>query len=122
MTIALWVLQGWLAVVFLVAGLTKLAGDRTALARRSGMGYLADLTDARMRLLGLAELAGAVALVLPGLLGRADVLTPLAAACLAVLMAGAVGVHVRRRESALVPAVLLACAVCIVVGHTWGSR
>ena len=42
-----------------------------------------------MRFLGVAEVAGALGLILPGLLGIRPGLTPLAAACLVIIMIGA---------------------------------
>ena len=42
-----------------------------------------------LRFVGLAEMLGAAGLILPGLLRIRPILTPVAAACLAVLMVGA---------------------------------
>ena len=53
--------------------------------------------------IGLAEVLGAVGLVLPMLLGIVPILTPIAAACLAVIMAGAVATHAKRKEPTVAP-------------------
>jgi hypothetical protein len=45
-----------------------------------------------VRLLGVAEVLGALGLVLPGLLGIRPGLTPLAAAGLTIIMIGAIGI------------------------------
>ena len=50
---------------------------------------------------------GALGIVLPALLDIAPILSPLAAIALAVLMIGAVVVHIRRKEP-MVPALVLA--------------
>lgn len=113
MNIVLWVIQGWLGFTFLIAGGVKLAKSREALLRLQGMAYVADRSDTEMKLIGLAEVLGAVGLVIPGLLQTLRMLTPIAALCLAVLMAGAVVVHRRRGEPAVVSGALL--ALCLIV-------
>lgn len=120
--IALWVVQGWLAALFLVAGGMKLVQPAAALARRPGMDYVADRTATEMHLLGAAEVLGAVGLVAPWGLHVAPVLTPLAAACLATLMLGAVVVHRRRREAVALPGALLALCLVVTVGRAAALR
>lgn len=97
MNTAPWILAGPLAFAFLGAGAVKLAQPRTKLAA-SGMAWTTDSTDGRVKAAGALEVLGALGLVLPAALGVAPVLTPLAAAGLALVMAGAVVVHVRRGE------------------------
>lgn len=118
MNVVLWVLQGWLAAIFLIAGGVKLAQSREALLRLSGMGYVADRSAAEMKLIGAAEVLGAAGLVIPWLLPIMLVLTPIAATCLAILMVGAVIVHLRRSESAVVPGALLALSLAVAVGRS----
>ena len=67
----------------------------------------------RIKLLGLAEVLGAIGLVLPVALNIAPVLTPIAAICLAVLMLGAVQMHRLFHENYM-PALVLAL-VCIAL-------
>ena len=111
MTIALWVAQGLGAVVLLLTGALKVATPKEKLAGK--MHWAATWPPGRIKLLGLAEVAGALGLVLPAALHIAPVLTPIAAACLAVLMVGAVRTHRRLHES-FVPALVLAL-VCIAI-------
>ena len=47
---------------------------------------------------GAAEILGALGVILPRLTGILPVLTPLAAACLALIMAVAISLHARRKE------------------------
>lgn len=117
MDTALWVCQGIGAAVFLMAGATKLLVPKERLAPM--MGYVNDFTQGQVRLIGLAEVLGAIGLVLPMWLGIAPVLTPVAAVALAVLMAGAVQTHVRRGEGPMTvpPIVLLALCVFIAYGR-----
>jgi len=107
MWIAFWALAGSLAALFLAAGLSKLARPRAALAA-AGMGYVEDFTSAQIKLIGGAEVIGSVGLVVPMLLGIVPLLSPVAACALAVLMIGAVGTHVRRKEGYAFPLVLAA--------------
>lgn len=110
--VALWVVQGLLAGVFTLTGTAKLVLPREVLEKR--MHWAAGWPRWRIRLLGLAEVAGGVGLVVPLATGVAPVLTPVAALCLAVLMVGAAGTHRRLGES-VVPAVVIG-ALCLVVG------
>jgi len=106
MIIAYWIVAGLLALVFLLVGLMKLARPKAALAE-SGMAYVEDFSGGRIKLIGAAEVLGAIGLILPQLLNIAPVVSPIAAIALAVLMLGAVGVHIRRKE-AFVPPLILA--------------
>lgn len=113
----LWILAGFVALIFLGTGLLKLTTPRERLVE-AGIGWTEDFSDQTVKSLGIAEVLGAIGLVLPGLLGILPVLVPVAATCLAVLMLGAVVVHVRRREllpDALRALALLACCVLVAV-------
>lgn len=111
MNTALWVGQGFVALIVALTGTAKLVLAREQLARR--MHWAAEWPRGRIKLLGLAEVAGALGLVLPMATGIAPVLTPIAALCLAALMAGAIHTHRRLGESFL-PALLVG-AVCLGV-------
>ena len=119
MNVFLWILQGLLAVAFLGSGLMKTLGTREQAMKR-GMAYAEDLTDTQYRLIGTAELLGAVGLILPAVTGIATILTPIAAAGLALTMVGALTLHARRHElakTAAVPGVLLVLAVIVAWGR-----
>jgi len=81
--VLLWVVQGLLAALFLFAGSMKLVLPVEALA-----GPFA-LPGLFMRFIGVAEVAGALGLVLPSLLRIQPRLTPAAAAGLVIIMIGA---------------------------------
>ncbi len=97
MIIAFWIVTGLAALVFFAAGAMKLARPREALAG-AGLKWTEDFTDLQVKLIGLAEVLGALGLVLPVLLGILPILSPIAGILLALLMTGAVVVHVRRKE------------------------
>ena len=79
----LWIVQALLAALFLFAGVMKLVLPIEALA-----GPVA-LPGPFLRFIGVAETLGALGLILPGLLNIRPALTPLAAAGLVIIMAGA---------------------------------
>ena len=79
----LWIVQGLLALVFLFTGIMKLTAPSEMLAAQ------VPLPELFVRFLGLAETLGAIGLILPGLLRIRTGLTPLAAAGLVIIMAGA---------------------------------
>ena len=83
MTYALWIVQGLLALLFLWAGGIKLVLPLEALAGP------VPLPGLFVRFIGVAEVLGAIGLILPGLLGIRPGLTPLAAAGLVIIMIGA---------------------------------
>lgn len=83
MTAVLWTVQALLALVFLFAGGTKLALSAAALAKQTA------LPVAFLRFIGVCEVAGALGLILPGLLRIRPGLTALAAAGLVIIMIGA---------------------------------
>jgi len=83
--IALWVVQGTLAALFLFAGGFKLAAPAAELSR-----VAAPLSGGFLKFIGVCEVLGGLGLVLPGLFRIRLGLTPLAAAGLVVIMFGAV--------------------------------
>lgn len=100
MNVATWVAQGLLAFAFLTAGGMELVSPREKLlATGKPMAWVEDFQDPTVKVTGVLEFLGAVGVLLPGLVGIAPVLTPLAAIGLAVVMAGAVVVHIRRHEA-----------------------
>ena len=107
-----------LAVIFLATGLTKLTQPRAKLAA-GPMGWAADVTDVEFRTVALLEVLGALGLVLPGALGIAPLLTPLAAVGLALTMVGAIATHVRMGETdrLMVPIAILALVVFVAVAR-----
>ena len=122
MFIALVIINIVLALGFLASGLAKVSQPRAALAKR-GMGWTDDFSVVNVKLIGTAEVVGAVGLVVPLLTGIAPVLSPIAAVCLAIIMVGAIVVHVRRSESFL-PALVfgVVALVSAILGFIWIAR
>jgi uncharacterized membrane protein YphA (DoxX/SURF4 family) len=97
MTIAMWIIQGFLAVVFLGAGLMKLLNSREELVD-NGMEYAEDFSETQIQAIGAVEVLGAVGVILPTALGIAPVLAGAAAVGLTLTMIGAAYTHIRRGE------------------------
>ncbi|ACZ87222.1 DoxX family protein [Streptosporangium roseum] len=117
MNVFLWVLQAVLAVVFGLAGIMHSTWPKERL--RPMLPWVEDFTPARIRLIGMVELLGALGLFLPAVTGIAPILTPLAATGLAVTMLVAAVTHTRRKEppAVAVNVVLLALAAVIAWGR-----
>jgi uncharacterized membrane protein YphA (DoxX/SURF4 family) len=120
-SVALWIVQSLLALAFLFAGSTKLTQAKDALAQR-GMAYVEDFSATQVKLIGAAEVLGAIGLIVPWATGIAPVLTPLAAAGLAIIMVGAMLTHRRRGESQPIAAnaILFVLAVFVAAGRFLG--
>lgn len=114
MDIVAWILQIVLALAFLAAGGMKLARPRPALVG-AGMGWADDFSDGAVKAIGALEVLGALGLILPAVTGIAPVLVPIAALGLALTMAGAIVVHVRRKEPIIPPLVLGVLALALAV-------
>ncbi len=110
MLIALWIVNALLALVNLAAGSFKLARPKAALAQ-AGQGWVDDFPAPAVKLIGVAEVLGAIGLVVPLASGVAPILTPIAAIGIAVLQIGAIVTHVRRKEAWIVNAVIVALAI-----------
>jgi hypothetical protein len=80
----LWIVQGLLAVLFLFAGVTKLVLPVEAMQQGP-----VQFSGPFLRFIGAAEALGALGLILPGLLRIQQALTPVSAAGLVIIMAGA---------------------------------
>jgi len=109
----LWILQLLLAALFLFAGGTKLVMSAADLAGQSS------LPVAFIRFIGVAEILGALGLVLPGLVRFWRVLTPIAACGLGIIMIGATVLTASGgpAAAALIPFVVGLIAVFIAYGR-----
>jgi hypothetical protein len=118
MNIVLWIAQAVLAAIMVAASARKLLLPPARLAEE--MSRTKNAPPALVKLLGLAELAGAVGLILPRLTGIAPVLTPIAAAGLSLILVGALATKLRHHESPALPVVALLLAALIAVGRLHG--
>lgn len=119
MNIAIWIIQVLAAFVFIMAGWMKLTQPFEKLAER--MNYVKSFSPTQIRLIGTAEVTGALGLILPGLTRILPVLTPIAAVCLVLLMCGAIYTHIRLHEVDKLksPALPLVLALLVAIGRIW---
>jgi uncharacterized membrane protein YphA (DoxX/SURF4 family) len=112
-TYALWIVQVLLALLFLFAGGMKLV---LPLEKLTGP---VPLPGAFLRFIGVAEVLGAIGLILPGLLRIRPGLTPLAAAGLVIIMIGAtaMGLTVGDVAMTLIPLVVGLLAAFVAYGR-----
>ena len=111
--VVLWIIQGLLAAVLLFAGGLKLALPVEQLS-----GPVA-LPGGFIRFIGVAEVAGALGLILPGLLRIRPALTPVAALGLVTIMIGATVVTLAggMLAPALIPPVVGTLAATVAYGR-----
>jgi uncharacterized membrane protein YphA (DoxX/SURF4 family) len=107
MNIAIWVVQIFLALVFLLSGALKVTQPIERLARL--MKYVTAIKPPQLvRLIGILELLAAIGLILPAITGILPWLTPVAAFGLVLTMIGAMILHVRIGEgSQIAPNIVL---------------
>jgi uncharacterized membrane protein YphA (DoxX/SURF4 family) len=118
MTYALWIVQVLLALLFLFAGGTKLVLPPDVLASMGSPNQI-QLPGLFVRFIGVAEVLGALGLLLPGLLRIKPWLTPLAAVGLVVIMIGATALNIAADGVAagVVPLVIGLLAAFVAYGR-----
>jgi hypothetical protein len=112
--VMLWTIQVLLTLLFLFAGGLKLVLPLEALQGP------VPLPGAFLRFIGVAEVTGALGLILPGLLRIRPGLTPLAATGLVIIMTGATVVTLVGGSigGALVPLTVGLLAMAVVYGRS----
>ncbi|HEX2213101.1 MAG TPA: DoxX family protein [Mycobacterium sp.] len=99
MNVALWIVAGLLAAVYLFSGGGKLILSKQKMASISPHArWVEDFSAGSVKAIGVLEILGAVGLILPAALDIAPVLVPLASLGLMLIMVGAVATRIRRRE------------------------
>jgi len=117
MTIALWIVQILLALLFVMAGLMKVSQPVARLQER--MSWAKHAAPWMVRLVGVLEILGAIGLILPKATNILPWLTPVAAIGLVLTMLGAIIAHFGLKEvkQASVPFILLLLSLFIVLGY-----
>ena len=117
MNIALWIAQGLLAAMYLMAGTMKTF--QTAKARET-MSWTQSRSDGFVRFVGISELLGAFGLILPLVTGILPWLTPIAALGLSLIQLLAIfSEHLPKKEFNFLPinVVLLTLSGFVVSGR-----
>ena len=115
MTHTLWLVQGLLALIFLFSGAMKLLLPLEVMTEQMPL----PLPDLFLRFMGVAEVLGAIGLILPGLLHIKPVLTPLAACGLVIIMTDETALTVAGGDvgSALIPLVVGLLSAFVAYGR-----
>jgi len=111
----LWIIQILLAALFLFAGGAKFIVP----ADQMTQGMPAWMSISFLHFIGACEVLGAIGLILPGLLHIKPGLTPLAAACLTIIVIGATAVTVMGGmiATALLPLAATLMAAFVAYGR-----
>lgn len=111
MNIILWIIQGILALLFLFAGVTKLILPIEEMTKQMQMPGLF------LRFLGVAEVLGALGLILPGLFRIKTWLTPLSALGLMIIVIGATVITVMMGGGATALFPLASAILCALIAY-----
>ena len=117
MNIALWIAQGLLAAMFLMAGTMKTFQTEKV---RPTMTWTQGRSDTFVRFVGISELLGALGLILPLVTGILPWLTVLAAIGLALIQLLAIFTeHLPKKEFNIIPVnvVLLGLSIFVIFGR-----
>lgn len=116
--VALWIVQGLLALTFVGTGLWKLA---TPIAELAGlMPWMGQVSPGFLYATAVLDILGGLGVLLPSLTRIRPGLTVLAALGCVALMAGAIVFHVTRGEAADTPFDFVLAALALFVA--WGRR
>jgi putative oxidoreductase len=96
MNIAVWIIQGLLAISFAMAGFMKTTTPKDKLELK--MPWAKDFSASTIKFIGISELLAAVGLILPMGLNILPILTAIAATALAIVMLLAIATHLKRKE------------------------
>lgn len=90
------VCQVVLCGIFLYFGFLKLYLSKEEIMKRVAWGQ--DYSSGTLKFIGVLEFLGGIGILVPELTGILPILTPIAATGLALVMSGAVVVHLKRAE------------------------
>jgi uncharacterized membrane protein YphA (DoxX/SURF4 family) len=110
----IWVIQSFLALVFLYSGIMKSTKSERWLVAHNQTG-VEGLSTYFIRFIGVSELLGAAGLILPWWLHIAMILTPVAAICMGLIMIPAAVIHYKRKEPATVLLNVMIFSLCVFV-------
>jgi len=108
MNLTLWILAGVLTAAYTTGALAQLLKTKESYRELGpSQHWVDDFTAGQIKAIGTIKLIGCFGLILPGALGIAPVLTPLAACGLMLFMSGAATTRFRRMEWKYLPGDLI---------------
>jgi len=117
-TRTLWIVQGLLAIIFLLTGGSKFAMSVEEMHAQMKV----PLPGWFLHFIGVCEILGSIGLILPGLTRIRPGLTPLAAAGLVIIMIGATVITLMGGDVALALIPLVVGLLCAFVAYRHWSR
>lgn len=93
----LWICQIFLAIAFGYSGLMKSTQDRERLVSIGQTG-VDGLSYPLIRFIGIAEILGAIGIILPMAINVLPLLVPVTSVCFALIMVLAAPIHYKRKE------------------------
>jgi len=116
MNIALWIVQGLLALMFIFAGSMKAFQYEKA---KTYLPWAKEYSRGYVFFIGISEVLGGIGLILPYAIGVVPVLTSIAAIALAVVMILALIFHLKRKEhqGIAMNLILLALTIFVAIGR-----
>ena len=114
MTIALWIVQGLLGLIFVITGSFKFFQTKEKVIA-SGGAWAGDFKPGTIKIIAGAELISGISVIVPRLSGHGHYLTFISAAIIALIMVGAIYTHIRRKEfkHAIINSVFLLMALFV---------
>jgi uncharacterized membrane protein YphA (DoxX/SURF4 family) len=115
MTTALWIVQIILGLLFIVTGSFKFFQSKEKVIASGGT-WAEDFAPGTIKLIAAAELICGLLLIIERLLWHGHYLNVIAAACIVIIMLGAIVTHISRKEykHAGINCVFLLMAVFVV--------
>lgn len=113
MNILLWIIQGLLTLLFIFSGAMKFVMSVEQMNEQAPV----VLPGIFLHFIGLCEVLGGLGLILPSALRIKPGLTPLAAAGLAIITAGATVITLMGPMKGMVVVPLVTCLLCIFVAY-----
>lgn len=116
MNLFLWILQGLLGAMFIMAGIMKSTQPKEKLSKMAWTGRYAPGT---IKFIGVAELLAGIGLIVPWATGIVPLLTPVAAGGIALIMILAAIDHLKSNEKkeVIINVIILLLAACIAFGR-----
>jgi uncharacterized membrane protein len=118
MNTALWIVQGFLAIIFVIAGVLKTTTSKEKLLKQ--LPWVNDYSYGTIKFIGISELLGGIGLIVPTWTGIAPFLTPVSAVGICIIMGLALATeHLKKKEYKEVAfnMVLLLMAAFVAVGR-----
>jgi len=114
MIAALWVVQGLLALIFVMTGSFKFFQSKEKVVASGGT-WAEEFKPGTIKTIACAELISGLLVIVPRLSGYGPHLTLVGAACISLIMAGSIYVHIRRKEyqHAIINSVFLLMALFV---------